>query len=408
MKHLGEAIRADRMKVGGGVFFNRGFTADGEVKLNGAFVGGDLSCMGGTFRNLSGYAITAENITVGQSVLLFGGFNAYGKIDLFGVKISQTLNCYGGTFDFVILNEATIKGLFVWSRIQNANVVELDLRNASVGSLADDEESWPQKGRLRLDGFEYQRISDSPLEEDFLEASEESSGKKYEINIPTDAPTRLKWLDIQPQFRPQPYRQLAKVLREMGDDDGAKEVLFEMESRARAENRRRLFHSPGRWLVRSTEDTFSGALVGYGIYPIWALGYSLGLTGLGWIIFRRAQRVGAMAPTGQSACETFHAEGVTPKCYPPFIPLVYSLENCLPVIKLGQDERWQPDPHPKTRVPPASSGRFGRAVDRLSDLVPGYLVTPKCLRFLRWGMIIVGWVLAIYFVAGLTGAVKTN
>ena len=105
----------------------------------------------------------------------------------------------------MILNEATIKGLFVWSRIQNANVVELDLRNASVGSLADDEESWPQKGRLRLDGFEYQRISDSPLEEDFLEASEESSGKKYEINIPrTDAPTRLKWLDIQPQFRPQP------------------------------------------------------------------------------------------------------------------------------------------------------------------------------------------------------------
>ena len=135
MKHLGEAIRADRMKVGGGVFFNRGFTADGEVKLNGAFVGGDLSCMGGTFRNLSGYAITAENITVGQSVLLFGGFNAYGKIDLFGAKISQTLNCYGGTFDFVILNEATIKGLFVRSRIQNANVVELRFTETPPSAL---------------------------------------------------------------------------------------------------------------------------------------------------------------------------------------------------------------------------------------------------------------------------------
>jgi hypothetical protein len=87
---------------------------------------------------------------------------------------------------------------------------------------------------------------------------------------------------------------------------------------------------------------------------------------------------------------------------------IYSLENCLPVIKLGQDERWQPDPNPKTLVPPASKGKFGRAVNWLSDLVPVSLVTPKWLRFFRWAMIIVGWVLAIYFVAGLTAVIKTK
>jgi hypothetical protein len=406
-KHIREAIRADRMRVGGGVFFNRGFKAEGEVKLSGAFVGGDLSCRGGTFRNLSGYALSAENITVGGSVLLFDGFSAYGKTELFGAKIGEILNCYGGVFDFVILNEATIKGMFVWSRIQNPNVVELDLRNASVGSVADDEGSWPQKGHLRLDGFEYERISDSPLEEDFLEASEESPGKKYEINTPTDAPTRLKWLDREPQFKPQPYRQLAKVLREMGNDDGAKEVLLEMESRAREERRKRLKHSPLALVFQSGEDVIYDATVGYGVYPGRALWCLCALTALGWIVHRRAQRVGAMAPTEKDACEIFRTKGAPPSCYTPFNPFIYSLENSLPVIKLGQDERWQPDPHPEARVPPASIGRFGRTVDRLSDLVPSYFVTPKCLRFLRWGMIIVGWVLAIYFVAGLTGAVKT-
>jgi hypothetical protein len=407
-KHIREAIRADRMKVGGGVFFNKGFQADGEVSLNGAFVGGDLSCKGGSFRNLNGYAISAENVTVGQNVLLFGGFTAYGKIELFGAKIGQSLNCYGGVFDFVILNEATIKGLFVWSKIQNANVAELDLRNASVGSLADDEESWPQNGHLRLDGFEYQRISDTPLEEDFLEASEESSGKKYEIHSPMDAPTRLKWLDRQPQFKPQPYRQLAKVLREMGNDDGAKEVLFELESRAREEQRKRLNHSPLALVFQSGEDVIYDATVGYGVYPGRALWCLCTLTALGWIVHRRAQRVGAMVPTEQGACETFHGEGVPPSCYTPFNPFIYSLENCLPVIKLGQDERWQPDPNPKTRVAPVSAGKCGRAVNWLFDLVPGFLVTPTWLRFFRWVMIIVGWVLAIYFVDALTGVIKTN
>jgi hypothetical protein len=30
------------------------------------------------------------------------------------------------------------------------------------------------------------------------------------------------------------------------------------------------------------------------------------------------------------------------------------------------------------------------------------------LRFFRWALIIVGWVLAIYFVAGLTAVIKTK
>jgi len=81
----------------------------------------------------------------------------------------------------------------------------------------------------------------------------------------TQAEARLKWLDRQPEFAPPPYRQLAKVLRELGDDDGAKCVLHELETRTRV-LRRRSLNWPLRWF-RFGEDVFSDATVGYGIHP---------------------------------------------------------------------------------------------------------------------------------------------
>jgi hypothetical protein len=152
---------------------------------------------------------------------------------LSGVRIGGTLNCIAGSFDLLILNSAVVKGMFVWTKVKNPNVAELDLRNASVGSLADDEKSWPAKGHLRLDGIQYERISGSPLKENFVQQSDDVPQKERVVDSPMDATTRLRWLDRQAQFNPRPYRQLATVLREMGDDDGAKEVLFELEGRAR-------------------------------------------------------------------------------------------------------------------------------------------------------------------------------
>jgi len=270
--------------------------------------------------------------------------------------------------------------------MQDGRGAILDLRNASVGAIEDEEASWPEKGNLFLDGFVYERISIGPA----------------------DAGARLNWLDRQKEFTPQPYRQLAKVLRERANDEGAKQVLFELESRARAEDRRLLVHSPVRWLLNSTEDTFSGVTVGYGIYPTWAIGYSVGLAGLGWILFRRAQRVGAMAPTDKDAYAEFH-DGKTPARRLPFNPLIYSVENCIPLVKLGQDERWQPDPNPQRSVPPLARRKFWRVVDSVLDfIVRDWAVTPTALRWFRWIMIGLGWLLATFFVAGLTGIIKVG
>jgi hypothetical protein len=414
---IGKAIRADRIKVEGGVFFRNGFKAEGEVMLDGAHVGGDLSCGGGTFaRRGEGHALSAENINVGGNVFLFNGFTSEGTIDLGNARIGGALNCMGGTFDRVILHSATVRGMFIWSRVRNPHSAQLELRNAAVGSFSDDEKSWPVRGNLRLDGFVYDRITGTPAEDTFgeevseeqLKEITESLGEEPVLDSPTDARTRLVWLARDNDFKPQPYRQLAKVLREMGDEEGSKQVLFEYESIARAQGRRRLVHSPVRWLLQCGEDVVSDATVGYGLYPERAFWWLCGFTVLGWIVHRRAQRAGAIAPKGESAYDKFRAQGVLPKSHPPFSPFIYSLENCVPLVKLGQDDNWEPDPNPQPRVPPAATGKLQRGINWLLDLVPNWAVSPKMLRRFRWFMIIVGWVLATYFVAGLTGIIKTN
>jgi hypothetical protein len=399
----GKAIRADRIKVEGAIFLRKGFTAYGEVMLNGARVGGDLSCKSGKFKNLQGTALSAEKANVGGNVYLDGS-SCYGTVDLFAAKIGGSLNCLGGTFDQLILNTVTVRDVFVWGRTQNPKVAQLDLQNAAVGALADDEKSWPARGNVHLDGFEYERISSIRLEESFWEVSEEtfieSEGRSGVMrDSPTDARTRLMWLDRDAEFKLQPYHQLAKVLNGMGDDGGAKQVLSEMEIRARASARRRLILP--RRMKNFSQDLILRETVGYGLYPLRSL-WSLGALWLvGWILFRR---VGVMAPTDREAYQAFRAHCQLPEHYPPFSATIYSLENCVPLVKLGQDDRWQPDPNPRRCVILNPAG--WRA--SLRNLALRLATSPSLLRWTRWLMIGLGWLLATFLVAGLVGIIKVK
>jgi hypothetical protein len=383
----GLALCADGVEVRGSLFLSDGFSADGEVRFLDAVIAGVVICDGGRFSS-RGAALSLENVKAGGNVFLRDGFTAKGGVNLGGAQIVGGLSCSGGEFVALRLQNGVVNGVFLWSKVRNAKNVRLDLKNATVGAIEDDELSWPAPANLFLDGFSYGRIAGGP----------------------TDASARLEWLDRQREFTPQPYRQLAKVLREMGDDEGAKRVSFELEKRARAADKRRLVRSPVRWLVRSTSDAISDATVGYGVYPgraIWGL---CALTAVGWIVHRRAGRVGAMAPAEKEAYAEFHnTKSQTPVRYQPFNPLIYSIENCIPLVKLGQDERWQPDPNPHRVEPPIAEGRFRRVVASALDfVVRDWAVTPTALRWFRWIMIGLGWLLATFFVAGLTGIIKVG
>jgi len=82
-----------------------------------------------------------------------------------------------------------------WPASRNVRADLLNLTNAKVGLLVDQEASWPEKGRLFLDGFVYDQIAAGPAD----------------AKVPIDATTRLRWLRLQPDeygYLPQPYEQL--------------------------------------------------------------------------------------------------------------------------------------------------------------------------------------------------------
>ncbi|HXX23294.1 MAG TPA: hypothetical protein VEO19_09095 [Terriglobia bacterium] len=419
------ALSLDGADVRGGVFLTDCFSAEGEVRLLGAQIGGDITCDGGTFNNPGRDALSLDGADVRGGVFLRDRFRAHGEVRLLGAKIGGDLDCSGGTLNSLIADTSTIKGNFFWLRVNDPEATALDLSNASAGSIIDDEKSWPKPGNLSLDGFIYERFSGD--------------------RTPKDVGTRLKWLALQDKFAPQPYRQLAKVLRETGDEDGALAVLQEME-------RLRRKREDCTWPAR-LESGVLRRTIGYGYDPLLAVYWIAGLTGLGWILYRRAYLAGNIVPKEKGAYESFKRDGAPPEHYTKFAPVVYAVENSLPLVKLGQDDSWHPEPNPEKALShqkgsPTSLGqpRAWTRLRRLQELLISWglyrdpnpenpipplqrflvfcglqphpkpetppsrfsrwLTSPRSLRWFLWIQILLGWLLATLFLAGVTGVVR--
>lgn len=422
---LGNALEVDGAVVKGALSMH-GMRAYGQVNLVGAQIGGNLACNGCALDNPRGYALQADRIHVNGDVILSQGFMAHGEVRLLGAQIGGNLDCDGGTFDnpgdkskalniehadvkrdvflrhgfrargAVYMLDTSVEGELDLIR-GNFEGASLDLRDASASSLWDDAKSWPPPGKLHLDGFVYGRIAGGP----------------------TTADARLEWLGLQPGFATEPYLQLAKVLREAGDNDGAAQVLMAMEDEQR---RGDILRPVLKWSI------------GYGQHPLWAGGWALGLSALGWVLYRRSYLAGSMVPTEKDACGDFKRDGQTPFRYETFSPLVYSVENSLPLVKLGQADKWEPDSDPnasrsrKRRWIKSASrenpwpGPF-QLLERLLIFV-GLLApigleqppsgfsrwgtSPRFLRWFLWAQILLGWLLATLFLAGVTGIVRKD
>lgn len=381
----GIALNGSSTTVNGSIFLRGGFVSVGQVFLLGAQITGDLDCDGGSFSNLAGESLNAERVSVGSSAHFRNGFAASGQVNLRGIQVTNTLECQGGSFETFTLAQASVKNAFMWADVDH--IANLDLSNTFVGELSSDKQSWPGEGNLEIDGFVYGAISDDLKDHAF----------------------QLEWLKRDPSFSAQPYRQLAKVLRDLGDQDGEKQVLMEMERRSRKESELKIGGFTRR-LSRSAWDELLGTTVGFGIYPERAIGGITLLAVLGLVIHRRAEVAKAMAPTDKDAYKEFRTNGKIPDGYPPFSPLVYTIENCIPLVKFGQDDRWQPDPNPAPKSIPRfqEQGIWARLKYWFRITLPTWIVTPQALRGLRWTMIALGWVLATFFVAGLSGLIKSN
>jgi hypothetical protein len=380
----GDALSADRMTVEGDVFLHQGFHATGAVRLLGARIQGVLSCTGARLENPNGDALSADRMTVEGSVFLDQGFHATGAVRLPGARIRGQLSCRGARLEnpngnalsadgmtvegdvfldrgfhatgAVRLLRAHIRGALVCTeaRFENPNGIALNLEHARLGGIMDDEGSWPQRGRLRIDGLEYEGFAGD--------------------QTPTDARRRLEWLRRQlPDFRPQPYDQLARVFRRMGREADAVEVLI-------AKQEDLIRHGKLSWWGRLTRRIL-GVTIGHGYRSGRALLWSLAFVIAGALIFGWANARGLMAPSSPEILTDplYRAGGTIPPDYPRFEALFYSLDAFLPIVDLHQESFWLPD----------AGKPFGALV-----------------RIYLWIHIAAGWLLSTLFVSGVTGLVR--
>jgi len=331
----GNALTADGIKVIGDVLLSDHFITEGEVRLLGAEIGGNLDAGGGRFRNSNGDALSADGIKVRGDMFLNNRFSSAGKVRMLGAEIGGQLEVDDAWLDLLNLDSAHITGLFLWQNIQKEAESDLpnkewktslDLTNAKVGSLADQEAAWPKKGRLRLDGFVYDRITTGP-----------DAKAPTDTKVPTDATARLRWLRRQPDelgFRPQPYEQLIAVLRQMGHEHQVAKVAIDKQWDLRKHGH----VGPWGWI----QNWLLYLSVGYG-YRAWlAFIWLSALVVLGSCVFSRAHTAHVLVPSDQAAYELYENSKMEalPLDYPRFHALLYSLDVVSP-FDLGQKSKWR-------------------------------------------------------------------
>ncbi len=226
---------------------------------------------------------------------------------------------------------------------------------------------------------------------------------------------RKRWLGMQHpkflcvDFRPQPWEQCAKVLREMGHAEDARHVLIEKEKRQRAERARRPWYL--RWWFWFW-DHMLGGTVRYGHKPLVALWWLAGFALFGTWVFHDAATADAMKPNSPvvlradewAACAPTYVAGADgpslrwrghhesqlacfldqPEAasYPQFNAGLYSLDTLLPIVSMQMQGFWIPD----DRVEPVGT----------------------LARWYLWTHIAAGWALSLLAVAGFSGLVTSD
>jgi hypothetical protein len=386
------------------------FCATGKVDLTGAHIGGCLDCCGGRFANVGGTALDCATLTTGAGVILGlpegrgrWHFEACGRVIFLRAEIAGDF--YGYKASFAVPDRAALDlsaariGAGLYLKEIEIFHGDLDLRHAEVASLHDDgsvragADTLPHKHNLLLDGFVYRRIH----------LAEPRGGA-------TGWRVSLKWLQSQPKrylkedFKPQPWAQLITVLREMGYGDDAVQIAIAREDLPPPRPLSAVLSWPWRLLRFLYKWT-----VGYGYRPFRSLYWAAGLVLLGWLVFSCAYDGGYMVPHADAICvQKTVRHDCTRGHVTEFNSLVYALDVFLPIVDLHQDAAWDPSLTPyriaTDQSPPAD--RNASTAVWLENSHSVRLFQLGCHRFVYWLEETMGWIIASFLVAGLSGMMK--
>jgi len=390
-------IRADGLICQGSIHLRNGFEAKGEVRFLGAKISGNFDCINASFKalNENQEALCCDEINVQGSVIL-RDVRSEGEIRFLGAKINGDFSCTNTIFkslnkDQYLLscNSINIRdGLFLKGTCKILNG-KIDLTDAIVGSLNDDENFWEQETLIKaqLDGFKYGHIYGN-----------------------TSASFRLeKMLGKMSKFKPQPYKQLAKVLRNMGHDRDADEVMIALHDKKLELSKESWRYKAFRKLYKWTSE--------YGYRPMRTLKIMASIWFLFGCIYWYGANVAVFAPSNPLIFQkqdyncTIDKNGTkwfalpkdynesnnwyiaSPSEYTTFQPFWYSLDIILPVVDLKMENDWG-------IVIPSPEGNW-------SDMIP-FTTTNHFIRFLTWVESLAGWGLSLMLVAILSGLAKNE
>jgi hypothetical protein len=313
----------DRMRIGGTLMI-RNTEVSGYVSLKGTDVKGDLICADCLFSN----QIDASSIQVAGSAVFSS--STFDSVALTGAKISRDLSL----------------GTIIGSPPKWSDGAVLDLHNAEVGAIADrvsflnrGADPWPKK--LDLRGFTFAKVVAFGHDED------RASLTPAELTA---------WLARDRSGSVQPYVQLAKVLRDIGEVEKANDILYAGRELARKNAWDE--PSPGRWLGLWLMKSTIGYGLGTRYFRVlrWVIAFVLiGVVTL-WVDQRATHR--QLTPESQTLSWMIAA----------------SLDTLLPIISLDKT---------------------------FADTVPGRLTFYAKLIF--WMLGIAGWALGSFLVAGFAG-----
>lgn len=368
-------VSADGARIDGDAVLAGGFESDGDVRLVGVRIAGDLRA--GRARvsgdvdddGQRGDALNLDGARIAGNVALDDGFAATGVVRLKGSRIAGDLDCSGAAFDALgemtwrgdaplRLDRARIGGALVLQR-QSRPLHGASLADADTSVLADDTTTWGEQ--LTLDGFRY---------------------RQFGPTAPAGASFRIDWLRRQrpahlgrSDFRPQPWSQLIAVLRRTGRHAAAREVAVAREAQVRRAGR------VGAGLPRPLPalacgaHQLLGAIAGYGYRPLRVIGALVVLWLACGALYWVAAENGAIAPADPAIyndprlahCRATGGRGGEPPnwthCpelpaeHPAFRPFAYSLDLLLPFVDLRQRSRWTPlEAHGADAAPEAAGG----------------------------------------------------
>jgi hypothetical protein len=362
----GNALYADGAEIGGSVILSafrneasgqcEDFECSGTVRLPGAQIKGILSCSGAKLNGAVADALFADCAVIGVNVSLDKGFESSGAVRLLGARIDGELGFIGAKTTLVVCKDLRLKGDMWWTGIQEPGLAVLDLTGASVKNLRDDRESWPAPGHLILDGLAYEELT---------RHERPSMSNSPGPDLPFNVEERIEWLRLQPpdrRIKPQPWMQLARLLEAKGNRKGAKRVIFKYRTLLAKEKE---FH-PLSWLLkllfrlatfrcvwpyfRHPNRSWAIAFAWLEEVPIrifWSIAFTLTV---GTMIFAGAFSSRAMLASVQIQPNAVLSNGESKNLsahYPLSQSFLYTLENAVPLVKLGMDEKWMPDPKHK-------------------------------------------------------------